>query len=82
MFSEFSVPDFEAAVKFAVPASIVIGEVSFFRTAVSSIYELVFDSKSSLLRYIMNVIKFMPYLLMACLLFGISLVIFEHGFKT
>lgn len=70
---EFSVQEFETALKWAVPASIAIGVTSFVITACSSLYDLV-RSKSSLLMYLLNVIQFIVYFAIAFFLFGISLV--------
>lgn len=74
IFLDFSFQEFEAFLKNAVPISIAIGAISFGTTALSSLYQLVFKSKSSLLTYIVNVIKFVPYFIAAVFLFGISLV--------
>ncbi|XP_032795513.2 lipase maturation factor 2 isoform X2 [Daphnia magna] len=71
---QFSAKDFERALKLAVATSIAIGAISFFFTACTSLYDLVFRSRSSLFEYILNVIQYVTYFTVACFLFGISLV--------
>ncbi|XP_057381107.1 lipase maturation factor 2-like isoform X2 [Daphnia carinata] len=70
----FSAKEFEAALKLAVPASIAIGATSFFFVACTSLYDLVFRSRSSLFEYILNVIQYVACFTVAVFLFGISLV--------
>ena len=74
LFTVFTNQEFDEAIKIVVPISIVIGVSSFVLTALSAIYAIAFQSKSSLMDFLKSALQFGTYFFIIAFLFGISLV--------